>query len=376
MSAQRLVWLDSLRLMAGVSMVGLHCTADPMGQPWAEYPPSDRIAPLLLRAVLYTARTELFLIISLFLLLMALERRPRSYGATLREQSRRLLVPFLFWTLFYAGYGLIKADAFGYLGAALRDLESPQVWISYLLLGRVKYHMHFLPTLFGLVLLYPLFRLAVRYPALGAAVLIGLIVRRELDGFVYATFWGSEALPYLVRAIKITTYAGYGMVAGAALGLWQRLEGPARQQWCAPVLYLGGLLFALKLVATWKTVESGAWPFDYTPGYWADFLMPVVLFATALSLGHRHWPEILARLAPYSFGLYLCHPIFLDLCEIWLRDVDWSPIAQIGVKISLTLLATSLLVWALAQMRLAAWTIGLGPFPVSVVYRPVVKEKN
>jgi surface polysaccharide O-acyltransferase-like enzyme len=207
-------------------------------------------------------------------------------------------------------------------------------------------------------------------------VVVALMVRRELDGFVYATFWGQDVLPYLVRAIKIATYAGYGMVAGAALGLWQRLDGPTRQQWCAPILYLGGLLFALKLVATWKTVESGAWPFGYTPGYWADFLMPVVLFGLALSLGHRAWPPVLSRLAPYSFGMYLCHPIFLDLCEIWLREVDLSPIAQIAVKISLTLLATSVLVWALGRLRPLAWTIGLGPLPMFVVFRPVLKEKN
>lgn len=369
----RMIWLDSLRLMAGLSMLALHSTADPQGQPWSDYPAGDRIAPLLLRAVIYTARTELFLVISIFLLLAALERRPRSYGTVLAEQGRRLLVPFLFWTLFFAGYGLIKAEAFGYLDGALAQLSDPVQWLRYLALGGVKYHMHFLPTLFGLVLFYPLFRLAVRYPALGLAVLVCLVVRRELDGFVYATFWGEEILSYLVRFIKIVTYVGYGMVAGAALGIWQRTTPAERAQWFAPIAFLGGLLFLLKLVATWKTIETGQWPFGYLPGYWADFLFPVVLFGGCMVLGHLRWPQVLSRMAPYSFGVYLCHPIFLDLIEIVLRDSTLSPIEQVAIKIAGTLGATAVLVTLISRSRALAWTIGLGPLPRLRVL-PLLKE--
>ncbi len=373
MAAQeRFIWLDALRLAAGLSMVGLHATADASGGAWAAYPVSDRILPLLLRAVLYTARTELFLIISVFLLLMTLDRRPRSYGETIREQARRLLPPFLFWTVFYAFYSLIKADAFGYLPARLDALASPAAWGGYLLLGSVKYHMHFIPTLFGLLLFYPLFRLAVRYPALGAMVLACLMVRHELDRFIYAAFHGSEALPFLARGVKILTYAGYGLAAAAALGVWRRIQAGgadeggmagADRRWLPLVLYTGLLLFLIKLVATRKTIETGAWPFLYTPGYWADFLMPLVLFAVCMLLGHRRWPPVLSRLAPYSFGIYLCHPIFLDLAEIGLHGLQWPPVAQVWVKICTTIALTSALVALIARIPALAWTIGLGPLP-------------
>ena len=105
----RQIWIDAVRITAGISIVVLHATADPTGQPWVAYSQSERVGPMLLRAVVYTARTELFLIIALFLLLLAHEKTPRTYRQTLAEQSRRLLVPFAFWTLFYAFYGLIKA---------------------------------------------------------------------------------------------------------------------------------------------------------------------------------------------------------------------------------------------------------------------------
>jgi surface polysaccharide O-acyltransferase-like enzyme len=359
----RLTWLDSLRLTAGVSMVGLHATSDSMGQPFAQYDQAERVLPMLLRAVIYTARTELFLVISIFLLLMALDKRPKSYGITIAVQSRRLLIPFAFWTVFYAFYNLIKAGAFGYQDAALQSLTSPVEWFGFFVLGSVKYHMHFIPTLFGLVLMFPLFVVAKRFPVLGLLVFVCLLIKRDLDGFVFSHFWGSEALPYLVRAVKIVTYAGYGIMAGAFLGVWEKTTGEWREKFVPLLLFFGGLLFSLKLVATWKTVETGAWPFDYAGGYYADFLMPVILFALAMALGHKKWPPVLTRLAPYSFGIDLCHPMFLDLVEIWLSERVLSPIMQVSLKITVALILTSALVWGLERTRILAWSVGLGPFP-------------
>ena len=359
----RFVWLDACRLIAGVSMVGLHATADPNGQPWPAFDVDDRVWPMLVRAVIYTARTELFLIISIFLLMMALDRRPRGYGQTIAEQTRRLLVPFAFWVVFYAVYSFIKADAFGYSAAWVARVSDPLSWLGFFILGDVKYHMHFIPTLFGLVLFYPLFRIAVAHPWTGVMILACLMVKRELDGALWSTFWDQEWLPWAIRAVKVATYLGYGMVAASLWGLWSRFSPKDRAVWVPTILFIGALLFLIKLVATFKTIESGSWPHSYTPGYWADFLMPVALFTLCMCLAHKNWPNVLSRIAPYSFGIYLCHPIFLDLAEIALRDTTLSPIAQIGIKIGWALPLTTLLVLALSKLPPLAWTVGLGPLP-------------
>lgn len=361
---QRLTWLDALRLIAGVSMVGLHASADASGQPFVDWPPEDRLAPLLIRAIIYTARTELFLIISIFLLLMALDRRPRGYGETIKEQARRLLVPFAFWTVFYAFYSLIKASHFGYAGSLWTALGHPATWLDYLLLGGSKYHMHFLPTLFGLVLFYPFFRLAKEHVWLGAIVLACLMLKRELDVFLWSTFMGEPWFDYALRAVKILTYSGYGFVAASFLGIWEKWGrdrdlGP----WVAPIGLLGAMLFLVKLAATWKTAETGAWQHSYLPGYWADFLFPCLLFAGCLVLAQRSWPKVISRVAKYSFGIYLCHPIFLDLIEIGIADQALSPLAQVLTKMTLAITATTLLVIGIERVRLLAWTIGLGPIP-------------
>ncbi len=374
MASERLTWLDALRLTAGVSMVGLHSTADAAGQPFAQWEMADRIAPLLIRALIYTARTELFLIISIFLLLMALERRPRTYRATLSEQARRLLVPFAFWTVFYAFYSLIKASHFGYEATIWAELKSPRTWIEYVLLGTSKYHMHFLPTLFGLVLFYPFFRIAKTHIWLGALVVVCLLIKRELDVFLwgYSTDWAG--FEYLLRAVKIVTYTGYGFVAAALLGVWDRWGRDAAlagrmAQWFPVIFLMGAMLFLIKLAATFKTAQTGAWQHGYVAGYWADFLMPCVLFAGCLVLAHREWPNLISRVAKYSFGIYLCHPIFLDLIEIAIVGQSLSPISQVLLKMVGGLLGSIALVVCLGRLAPFAWTIGLGPLPWQRVVR-------
>jgi surface polysaccharide O-acyltransferase-like enzyme len=361
--SDRLVWLDALRLMAGLSMVGLHATSDPAGLPFPAYPVEDRVAPMLLRAVLYIARTELFIIISLFLLLQSVERRPRPYGAVIGEQARRLLVPFLFWAAFFTLFNEAKAWAYGYPGGLAEIAASPLTILRYLVLGEVKYHMHFLPTLFGVVLLYPCYRLARRHPALGFGVIACLVIRREVDIELWARLPDHPALPFLLRAVKIASYAGYGLVAGAMAHVWANARDTRLADWLPVIWLAAGLLFLLKLAATWRTIADGSWPHSYGPGYWADFLMPVLLFLLCLCLSGRRWPGLLSRLAPYSFGIYLCHPIFLDLCEIALAGTRLDPVAQVALKIAVAVTGAALLVAGLARLPALAWTIGLGPLP-------------
>ncbi|WP_299419024.1 acyltransferase [uncultured Shimia sp.] len=359
----RQTWIDALRLCAGVSMVGLHVTADAHGQPFPDADPAARLAPMVLRALLYTARTELFLMISILLLLMALTKRPRSYGAVLREQARRLLIPFVFWTVAYAVYNLLKATAFGYEAQVVAALSLPATWGGYLLLGDVKYHMHFIPTLFALLVFFPLFRLAERRPLLGLTVVLGLLLKQVLDPVMYKLFWGTEALGYAVRGLKVVSYLGYGMAAGAVLGLWRRTTAAQREAWFGPIVVIALALLTLKLMATAKVVATGHWVFDNPFAYWADYLMPVALLLLCLSLAHMAWPAWIARASKYAFGLYLCHPIFLDLAEMALAGRAVSPSQSVALEFLWTLPMTWLFVVALSRHRLTAWTVGLGPSP-------------
>ena len=360
----RMIWLDCLRLIAGVSMVGLHASSDISGQPFPDFEASQRIGPVIFRAIVYTARTELFLIISIFLLTMSLDKRPRGYLETIKEQARRLLVPFAFWVIFFAFYRLIKAGHFGYQDAIIQDLADPFQWLRYFTLGSVQYHMHFLPTLFGLILMFPLFRIAVDKPIVGLVVLLCLFTKREIDLWVWAQFQGIDGFPYLVRGIKLLAYAGYGIVAASFYGMAKRgLNHDALRVMFWSALYLAVMMFLVKLVYSHKVIISGNWQYNYNPAYWADFLMPIFMFAIFMGLRNANWAPIISVWAPYSFGIYLVHPIFLDLLELVLWPLALSPSLFVGLKTTGGIIGATFLVIILSKISLLAWTVGLGPLP-------------
>ncbi|MEO1551135.1 MAG: acyltransferase, partial [Pseudomonadota bacterium] len=282
-------------------------------------------------------------------------------GTVLSQQAERLLLPFAFWLVFYAFYNLIKASYFGYAESYLSELNNPTAWFGYILLGEIKYHMHFIPTLFPILLAYPLFQLAQRYPILGLTILVSLLAKREVDVFLWSNHQNLPGFEFALRAIKVACYLGYGMAAGALWGLYQR----GRLTWCFR-LSVGLVLVALvaKLEHARRIAMSGTWEWNFEPAFWADFLTPVGLFALAMSAPKGIWPELLVRLAPFSFGLYLMHPIFLDLAEIAISTLGLSPSAQVLAKILPTVLLTSVALYLVARTQALAWTIGLGPSPL------------
>ena len=360
----RMVWVDTLRIIAGISMVGLHASSDINGQPFPDSSTWERTWPVLFRSVMYLARTELFIIISLFLLFMSISNRPRGYGSIIFDQSKKLLRPFLFWVIFYAFYRLIKASYFGYEDAILAQLSSPVDWLGYILLGDVQYHMHFLPTLFGLLIFYPVCLSAIEKPWIGIIVILCLFAKREVDIWLWAHAADIPAQEYLVRVIKILTYIGYGYVAAAAFGIYKRMDnGIGTFEYFKSILFVGIILYSLKLVYSFRVIEHGNWQFNYVPGYWADFLMPVVLFFVFMSSRTIAKYDWLSHAAPYSFGVYLVHPIFLDIAEIALWNTTLSPMAYILLKVIWAIFMSCGFIMILKKSKLLGWIVGIRPFP-------------
>ncbi len=317
----------------------------------------------MFRSIMYLARTELFLIISLFLLFMSLDKRPRGYRAVIKEQSKRLLRPFLFWVVVYAFYRLVKAYSFGYEAAIFAELANPINWAGYVILGDVQYHMHFLPTLFAMILLFPICLIAIDTPWIGLVVLICLFAKREADVWLWAHKDIIPAFDYVIRLVKVVTYMGYGFVAAAAYGMFKSISRNQLLPYFYVLLFTGVLLYLLKLVYSFRVIENGDWQYNYAPGFWADFLMPCILFLLFMAAPKINNHSRLSTLAPYGFGIYLVHPIFLDMAEIAMWKTALTPMVFVTLKALWALTASSIFVWVLSKTTLFGWTVGLGSFP-------------
>lgn len=367
-SKPRMVWFDANRVFAAMGVVLIHSSTDFAGQPFADATVSERIVPVFLRSIGEFSGSEMFFLFSLFLMAMRVDTKMPSYRSAIATQAERLLVPFTFWVLFYAFFRLVKASAFGYAPYILDQLAEPQSWLGYFVLGKVQYHMHFLPTLFALFLFFPLMRVATRYPIFGLTLFFTLGVMNSAQGFL----WGLDIDPslrdYLIRALKIFGYVGYGFAAFAIYGLWK--DGIPRGE--SRLLRRGALYFAgLAYVATLPFfavgVTSGAWGVRAGWDFYGHFLMPIFILLFFMGGQFQEWSPRWSNLARFTFGVYLVHPMVIDLIDIAMFKSGMggvlSPWMIVLFRFALALPLSFAVAVALSRLKPLAWTIGLGPTP-------------
>lgn len=378
MSSTRMNWLDVARLSAAFSIIGIHTTTDPKGKAFVDFEVSERIFPVLMRTVTELASTEFFILLSLFLLAFKLERRPMPYIATMKQQVRRLLVPFTFWTIFYAFFVLIKANAFGYLDPMLAKLASPKTWLEYFLLGKSQYHMHFIPTIFLIFLFHPIFKLALKSPILGLLVVPFLAFNITMSTWIWGNISDRTTLEYLVRAVKVLSYIGYGFAAYSILGLWQKkLDKETSKQLLAFGLVVISLLFIIKLTHAAQSIEVGSYIPKIGMIYYAHGLLPICLILIFLGSQYFNWPDSVSKWSKYTFGTYLLHPAVIDVIDILIKDNSLAPYQLVIFKYGATLSIVLFLSVVISKIPLLAWTIGLGPLPFEKVEaKKIVKNST
>lgn len=365
---QRLVWFDANRVIAAFGVVIIHSTTDFGGQPFAEAEPGERLLPVFLRSLGEFSGSEMFFLFSLFLMALRVDRKMPSYGAAIAQQARALLLPFTFWVVFYAFYRLLKADAFHYYDYIWNQVTTPSNWLGYFILGEVQYHMHFLPTLFALFLFFPLMRGATRYPVLGLTLFVTLGIMNNTQNYIWGLGLDPDIRDYIIRAIKIFGYVGYGFAAFALYGLWK--DGIPRGE--SRLLRRGGFYFAaLGYIATIPffafAVENGSWGIRSGWDFYGHFLMPICIFLIFLGGQYLDWSSNWSKLAKYTFGVYLVHPAVIDVYDITLftsgLSEGMSPGAIVILKFCFALPASFAVARGISKISFMAWTIGLGPTP-------------
>ena len=368
----RMVWLDPTLFSPPLGAVLIPATADTAGQAFGQSPPAERVVPVLLRCIAEFSGSEMFFVFSLFLLALKLDKRNLVYGQTVAENARRLLVPFVAWTVFYAVFRLAKASAFGYSDAILGQLVDWRQWVAYFTLGSAQYHLHFLPTLFCLVLFYPVMRSATRYPLVGLGV-VGTLAAMD---FVNGWLWGNVSDPmlrdYLLRFVKTLGYVGYGFAAFSLYGIWQRGIGREDSRLLFRLgVFAAAIAFGVGLVWAAQVIGSGTWVTRVGPTFWAHFLMPLAVIVAFMGTQYQGWSPRFTWLARFTFGIYLIHPVFIDLYDITALSLglDLNPTVMVVTKFAIVAPLSLLASMQIARLGSIAWLIGLGPLPFGLEER-------
>ena len=353
--------LDALRVFATLGVIGIHVTADPGGAPYPAYAADERLVPVLLRALCTPFDIAIFVAASFFLLAAAQERRPRPYGEQVARRLARLLVPLAAWSAVYLMFRFVKADAFSYAFALRAELSQASSWVRYALLGSAQYHLHFLPFLAGLTLLYPLYRIARGRLVVAAALLVALLLAwHQLDQSVYAADVGPTVRALLLRGTKTIGYVGFGVLAFALhrAGVDGRLDG-RRAHLAVLALVIGTACLVPVVEHALLEADSGRWSTPSPLVHVARHGLMACAFVLFAVSDRVRWPRLFARAAPLTFGVYLAHPLFLDLLEVAERGVDWSPAARTLVNFAAVAVMAFCAVALAARVPSLRWWIGL-----------------
>ena len=366
----RIVWLDVLRLCAIFMVICIHCS-DPFNvSPEARSNPEFNLWGGIYGSFLRPC-VPLFVMITGILLLPV----KMSFEDFYKKRLLRIAVPFLLWSVLYNLFpwltgvlGLPQStmsDVFAY--APIDASQSFSDAIKNIALIPFQFNVYTVPMWY----LYMLIGLYLLMPVLSP----WLAKASKGDLELVLKIWGvSLVLPYVKMFAPLAGYTGNwgnmnilgvcdwndygtfyyfsGFVGYLILAYYLR-RYPLDWSWrkmlmiTVPMFLVGYVITAYGYVMT-QYYFPGNYAYLEIVWYFAGinvFMMtfPVFVIVQKLNARNRSW---LSRLASYTFGIYLCHFIFVFMC-FDLYDVDGLPYLIRIICTALTSFALSAIVVAL-----------------------------
>lgn len=247
--------------------------------------------------------------------------------------------------------------------------DGAPVW--YLLLtGGADYHLYFIPMIFQLYVLFPVFWWVMRQRRWRELLMAAALISQFIIFYYVNRSIGREVvnLPYILtdqgQYLLFTSWWGYFLV-GMGLAYLPRNLTEFRRRWQALVLLI--------LFACWGWIVSDAW-FAIQDGLDPLYAMrftrwPVLAYATTFIVvsvsGMERWSrwlklkgmilkEVLMKLGKYSFLIYLSHTLLLRL--VFSTHTAWSkvqlPISTWFLVLGVFVLSVGLSVWLQKRLKL------------------------
>lgn len=365
-------WIDLLRVMACFLVVFSHC-CDPFV---AEFD-ADRTSFLtgVLSGSFVRSCVPLFVMMTGVLLLPI----RMDMGTFYRKRIGRIIPPFIFWSLalpilFFVYLSYINPTTVNPAIPASNDSLS-DLWVKlYTFIFNFNFDttpMWYLYMLIGLYLILP--------------VISGWLQnasRKDLKLFL--SVWGiSLFLPYLKMVAPMLGYPGnYGNMGILGICDWNEFGTFYYYSGFLGYLVLAYYLVKYPLDWSWKKMLSITIPM-FLVGYFITFYgylltqqafpgnyayleiiwyfaginvfmmtFPVFVIVQKLKVPSSAW---LSRLASFTFGIYLCHFVFVAISyDVFDTSFPLPPLVRIIGMTCLSFLICYMIVWAMARFKLTS----------------------
>ena len=300
---QRIAYFDVLRILATFAVIVLHLSA----QHWADtdvYSRAWQAFNLYDSAVRWAVPVFVMISGALFL------GRDVSISAILKKNVARIATVFLFWSGCYALVYLVFRHA------------PLAVVLSQFITGH--YHLWFLYMIVGLYLLIPLLRPIVQNETLTRYfLLLAFIFTFLLPQLALFCTFVSPRISTLISTVIMFTYCYFplGFTVYFVGGYYLSRRDFSRNE--EIVLYcigIAGLLFSIFAPVVHAKAQGAPSDIFYNYNSLNVLLTSVPIFVFAKK--HLNFPRmgerayaILRKLSKYSFGVYLVHPMVIELLQ-------------------------------------------------------------
>jgi peptidoglycan/LPS O-acetylase OafA/YrhL len=351
-----------VRLLTFAAVIGVHAVAftePPSSRPWAGV------------LMLLQFGREVFFALTGFVLVHSAGDRTVDTRSFWRRRFPSVLAPYLAWSAIYLGVHALMAP--GNQGRS----TSAVLWS--LATGNAEYHLYFLLVSMQLYLVFPLLLRFVRRTADRAGPVLGAVAAVNVAWLAWLQYgtapagWAGHLWP---RAYELLpTYAIY-VLAGAYAALHlERIERVCAER---RRLLLGLAAGAAVLSELAFVAQLGG----REPRVAAAVLQPAMVLTSlaaliVLYLTGRHWAArgrpgaaFVARASDLSFGVYLAHPLVLEvLLRLGLGNDGQRVPSFVATALAMTGTAAGATALAVVARR-SRWSLALTGRPRAVATEP------
>lgn len=298
MNKSHLLWVDLTRIIA-VFLVTLTHSALPVVYSFGKLPIADWIIGNIYNS-LTRAAVPLFFMLSGFLLL----RKTETLVEHLSKRIPRLLIPLVFWTLFYVFWNTYYEK-----NAALSLFVIYQA-----LFAPAYYHLWFLFALLGNYLFIPILKALLN--ALSKTLCYYYLTLWFLAVSIFPIIEETTGVTIAIDLAMISGYVGY-LVLGYMLGNLQITRKYVTHSVLVIVACLGTTVAGVYLLSASQERLIRYLYYYLSPNVIilsiASFVFIKGIAERAAFLQHRVAETMLRIIGSTTFGIYLIHPVFLRL---------------------------------------------------------------
>ncbi|ADV85141.1 acyltransferase [Vibrio vulnificus] len=297
---ERVQFFDLLRCVAAVAVIAIHVLA-PYRHELGGIPFDQWVTAVGINGISRWA-VPVFILITGALMLS--DTRPFDLPYYARRRLGKVLIPFLFWSLFYALLSGLSASGFDSSKVTEVLSNSPE--------HATYYHLGFFYYFIPLYFVIPMFQWLVRH-------------QRQDILYLFTALWLFTTVLYLAGidgpwSYELWLYSGY-----LPLGYLLFSKVPNQRSVVVGSVLLGGMALAATVI---MVVSNSLATGEYTVGRWLSYktinvvLAASMVFVLCRSVGERlsaQWQKWVALISRHSLGIYLLHPIFL-----WpMKELGW-----------------------------------------------------